>query len=189
MSDNTASTENSQIPVWTLRGKPVPIPEGFEKSIASIVVEWSRFEMGIVADTSSMMQFRIVQELATEAPRAFTKKIALWKKAVDTLFRDVPIYRNMAAQIKTKGVAVSKMRNHIIHGTWNIVGPDENGAWSVSNLRALQFVEYHETVKVDQAKLDYVLAEITDLSNAIYSFQVTKMLHRHLGMMKAVPES
>lgn len=168
-----------------VRGKPVPIPDEFAITIARIVIEWSRFEQGLASDTSTMMHYPIVQALAHEAPRSFSKKVELWRRAVAKLYSSIPEYQAVASDIAKRAKEVAKFRNHLVHGTWDLSGPNAEGGWRVSNVRALVVIEKMDQMIVTQALLDQLHQEIQDLSDDIFGFITTKMLHQHKGLLKA----
>lgn len=185
MSDNKTSKFEPRFPIMRARGNPVPIPDAFSVSISRIVIEWSRFEQGLASDTSTMMNYAVVSKLATEAPRSFIKKVELWKRAVNKLYV-IPEYIHFADDISMRAKEVAKFRNHLVHGIWDLNGPNDQGGWRVINVHALKTVEKHDTLIVTQGLLDQLHQEIQDLSDDIFGFIATKVLHQHKGLLTAL---
>lgn len=173
--------------MFSVKGKPIPIPDDFALILAKIVVEWSRVESALAMDTSTMMRYVVVQELTTETPRNFKKRIELWKRSIDTLYRTVPQYRALAAEIRIKAKAAAKIRNHLMHRTWDLKGEDADGCFTVSNIRGLHIIEQYDRLKVSKQLLQDLLNDVTALSDQIFGFMTTRMLHARFGLLQAVP--
>ena len=157
----TSQSENG-VPWLDIHSDRLSISPEFAAEVASILIEWSRFENGISFDTHQFMRYPILQPLANTAPISFKKKIELWKKCVCTLFSTVSIYREQADNICSDGKTISKRRNLIIHGLWNNTGEDK---YDVLLIRALHNVENIETASVDLnylTKLRQDIAQVTD---------------------------
>lgn len=164
------------------------IPDKLASELASVVIEWGKFEMALVTDTSIMMAYPIVQKLADEAPRSFKKKIELWKRCVDALYPTVTLYRHWASEICKNGKVVSRQRNRLIHGIWDISESKSPGLFRVTTFKALHYVEQHEDKGFGVDYVEALRDDIRTLSDALYSLTINRMLHGALGLLQAVRE-
>ncbi len=187
MTDETEKDDDKFVPWFNLKSDPYTIPEEFAHELAAIVVQWGSFEMSLVSDTSTMMAYPNVRELAKEAPRSFTRKIELWKRCTNTLYPTVDLYRNSAKEICSKGKAISKHRNRLIHGTWNPLNESEPGDFRIVSYTGLEYVDEMTDLIVDLAYVKALHADICVLNDALYSLIANKMMHAHMGLLTAKP--
>lgn len=152
-------------------------------AIGNLVVVWSRIETGLSMDISSMMQYPNIAALASEPPRSFKTKLALWRRCVRTLYGQIPKYQTLASHIQTSLKTAARARNHIIHGSWNLE-PKEDGSFTVTNMHMLRFAEKMDRAQVDLARVSGLLREIERLDGIIHGFIASKMWHAHLGLLK-----
>ena len=85
------------IPYLKMHSEPAAIPVDLATELAAVVIEWGRFETGIITDTQEMMRYPNIQALESSPPRSFSKRIELWKHCIQALF-DIQFYRNVAAE-------------------------------------------------------------------------------------------
>jgi hypothetical protein len=152
--------------------------------LGGVVIQWSRVEGAILQDTSTMFQYPIVQALASEPPRSFKKKLELWRRATRTLYNADP-YQQLARAICSRAKAASKLRNHLIHGSWAL--EDSDGAFTVSNIKALRYVETWESIPVSEALIEALRDEVRAIHDLLMSLIVSKMLHADSGRLQATP--
>lgn len=156
-------------------------------TIGEIVVFWSRIENSLDSDIRAMFQYRIVQSLADNMPHAFKKKLKLWRRCVRKLYPRIATYQAYADSFADAARKVSNIRNHIIHGTWNLE-PDETGAYSVTNWKPVaDGIEEGETFLVSQTLLNNLLTDVQKLDARITGFIASRMVHAQQGLLRADP--
>jgi hypothetical protein len=163
---------------------PLPMSDRLFSLIGEIVIHWTRVEAALLQDTSSMFRHRIVQDLATEPPRSFKKKLELWRRATRKLYA-VPAYQDLATTICTRAKAASKLRNHLMHGVWSL--EEREGAFTVSSVSALRHIEQWDSVQVSENLLEALLQEIKDVDRLLMGLIVSKMLHAYVGQLRENP--
>lgn len=151
--------------------------------IGEIVGLWSRVETSIETDTSIMMQYPNIRQLATIAPHGFIKKLELWRRCVRTLYPTVALYQNHASAFAAAAKKVAKVRNHLIHGSWDL-NPKEDGSFRVQSMRALYRVERLQELSFSVEFVTALLEDIRTLDSLITGFIATKMWHAHLGLLQ-----
>jgi hypothetical protein len=190
MTDDSAETPPAEpglpaLPVFNIHINPVVIPAPFANALAHIVVEWSRLEDALWTDLEWMMRFPNVARLTKEPPRAFNRKLELWKRAVDELFRTVASYRERAALVVSRATEAAKLRNHLVHGTWPIDNPTAEGSFLVLNFRGSGDKLQVASLTINQQGLDQLAKEILDVAGLISGLTMTRMLLLHEGLLKA----
>lgn len=188
MSD-TPETQN--IPMLSITSEPLPMPPEMFTLIGEIVVLWSRVETSIDQDISWMTQWPVVANLIDPIagrPRAFKKRLELWRRATRALFPKIAVYQSYADEFKRAAGIVSKVRNHVIHGTWSLQ-PDEHGNFTVFSIRpkanaAPAAIDF-EQLEIGIGFLQALVNDIRNLDNYITSFIASKALHMGKGLLKA----
>ena len=168
-----------------MHSEPVSIDPEIANSMSSILVQWSKFEMGLVVDTMQLLRFPMAADLAEEAPRSFVKKIELWKKAVHVVFVNIDLYRHAASEICSAGKRVSRLRHHLVHGMWiPAEQSDGNGRlFKVFNLRGLHHLEQYDEVIVDGAYLQSVHDDCRTLADKLLEFSANRAMHGARGLL------
>jgi hypothetical protein len=189
MSEDNAkeAAPKAELPMMRINGEPLQLPADFAVALAHVVVEWSRLEDAIERDLDWMMRFKVVAELAQEPPRSFNKKLELWRRAVNTLFRTIPQYRQMAAMVVPRAKEAAKLRNHLVHGMW----PHQNPPPERFKIMSMTPVG-DGTFRVQQAvigreDLERLTAEILDIAGLVLGLTVSRMLHGHHGLLATQP--
>jgi hypothetical protein len=170
-------------PMLGINSAPLPMPPEMFTIIGEIVVLWSRVETSIEADTSIMMQYPNIRRLATTAPHGFAKKLELWRRCVRTLYPTVTLYQNHASAFAAAAKKVAKVRNHLIHGSWDL-NPKEDGSFRVQSMRALYRIERLQELSFSVEFVTALLDDIRTLDSLITGFIATKMWHAHLGLLQ-----
>lgn len=152
--------------------------------LGEVVIQWSRVEMALLQDTSTMFRYQIVQALASEPPRSFKKKLELWRRATRTLYNADP-YQQLAAAIYTRAKAASKLRNHLVHGSWAL--EEREGSFMVSSVKALRHVETWDSILVSEALVEDLLEEVKHINDLLMSLIVSKMVHGSSGQLRPTP--
>lgn len=80
---------------------------------------------------------------------------------------------------------VALHRHRLIHGLWRPAGDDDPDAFHV--LVGLDRRKDFKAFRVDAEHLAVVNHDIKELSNAAWSFNVTRMMHGAEGLLSAVP--
>lgn len=104
MSDtpDTASGNSLSVPWIEMRRNPDPVSAPLCVALTQVVVEWSKFEYGLVRDLASLRAYPNVRALSPDEPRAFKKIIELWKNSIHTLFPTVDLYKILQAKFAQK---------------------------------------------------------------------------------------
>lgn len=169
--------------VWlTMHSTAQDIPADIAFEVASILIEWSRFENGIVADTASLMRYPAVRALTEDAPRNFKNKIDLWKKSIITHFAGDAEYRAIATEICSAGKITARHRHRLVHGSWRPSEPGEEGVYQVSSFKGLDVVEEMEAFWVDLEYLVGVHKDIRAVTDAFFQFMTNRMMHAASGL-------
>jgi hypothetical protein len=172
--------------MMVVNSEPLPMQPEMFTTLGEILVFWSRIEGAIDQDTVTMRQWPIVAQLAAVLPHTFNKKLELWRRSVRTLYRSIDEYQLFADDFMDAVQKVSKVRNHIIHGTWGL-DTNERGEFIVMNYRTVKGVERYENLWVGQQLLNDLLSDVKMLDGRIMGFIVTKMWHAHAGLLEARP--
>lgn len=184
--ESRTDAQGKSIPWFPLIGNDHPIAPDLASAIAGVVIEWSAFEGALRADLGELMQFAIVRGLADQYPRAFKKRIELWKRSVHTLFPNVPCYLEVADEICSKGKIVAHHRNRLIHGHW--LPPEGDGSeYRVMLVEGLDRIYRLDQLTADVGYVSAIRKDIKTLSDALVSFTTTRMLHGRLGLLRARP--
>jgi hypothetical protein len=164
----------------------MPMPPEMFTVLGEIVVLWSRIETSLDNDIGIMMQGPIVCEGVKEHPRAFGKKLSLWRRSVRRLYPKIDYYQDQANEFERVARIVARYRNHVIHGSWSLQ-PKEDGAFTVTRYehRVGGTIDGINKLEVDLGFLKALLDDMRKLDNQIMSLVVTKLMHAHLGLLKA----
>ena len=175
-------------PMFRMHGEPLKLPPDFAAALAHVVVEWSRLEDAIESDLNWMMQFQVVADLAPEPPRAFNKKLELWRRAVNVLFAKIPQYRELAASVVARAKAAARVRNLLVHGTWPLDNPMPHGRFRVLNMTPVGGSRYRmDHVEANATDLEGLTADILDLAGLVMGLTMSRMLHAHHGLLTGWP--
>ena len=155
MTDDSAESAPTTpaLPMWGLIGQPVKLPPEFAMALATSSWSGIALEDAIATDLDWMMQFPNAAALSKEHPRAFGKKLELWRRALDTIFALVPQYRDVAADVVRRAKEVARVRNVLVHGLWPLGDPSDEGRFE-HGLRGSR-----------QVRFDHVEPNTADLIN------------------------
>jgi hypothetical protein len=174
--------------MMTVNSEPLPMQPEMFTTLGEILIFWSRIEGTIDQNIVTMRQWPIVKKLASVLPHTFSKKLELWRRSVRTLYSGIIEYQEYADEFVEGAKTVSKVRNHIIHGTWSL-DVNERDEFLVMNYRTVKGVERYETMWVGQRLLNDLLDDVKMLDSRIMGFVVTEIWHAHAGLLKTVPSS
>ena len=163
---------------------PLPMPLEMFTVIGEIVILWSRIETSIDTDLETMKQWPVVAQMVPNGVRGFSKKLEHWRRAVKTLYPKVEVYQGHAAEFERAAKMVAKLRNHLIHGTWSMEAT-ECGGFVVTNVRRDKGGDKFEQFEITMEVLLALLDDMRSLDNYIVGFIGSRMLHAHLGLLKA----
>lgn len=189
MSDtaDSADTKGLSVPWIEMRRNPDPVSAPLCVALTQVVVEWSKFEYGLVLDLTALRAYPNVRALAPDEPRAFKKVIEHWKQAIHTLFPTVELYKNIASEICSKGKMMSHHRHRIVHGIWLRCEETEKYEYEVLMTAGIDSVRKIENFYVDAEYLEAVATDLKALSDKTYEFAVNRMLHAQQGLLKVSP--
>ncbi|MEO9963324.1 MAG: hypothetical protein ABJ388_13085 [Alphaproteobacteria bacterium] len=187
MADNHEKNKRNKVPWINVKGNVQEIPQEISHELAAIVIEWGRFEMMLVTDTSTMMAYPTARRLADKPPRTFNQRIELWKKCINALYPDIRIYRNWAREICSKGKIISRHRNRLIHGIWDVSNFEKMGLVRLVSYSGLAHVEEHEDLEFDVKYLAAVHNDIRAVVDALVSLVTNRMFHASKGLIKEIP--
>jgi hypothetical protein len=168
----------------TVKSDPLPMDADIFNLVGQIVVHWSRIESQIDQDIYGLRQYPIVRALAEEIPHTFKKKLELWRRSIRTLYPKIKLYQDEADAFRDGVKKIAQYRNHIIHGTWTLSANSE-GDFMVSNYREVRGQGRHDELWVGRKLLEALVRDVETLSDVIMSFNVSRMLHGHHGLLQA----
>lgn len=174
--------------IWiNIKIPPKKISNELTSALESIVIEWGRFEMALVADTSTMMAYPAVRILAEKPPRTFVQRVELWKKCINALYPTIKIYKNWAAEICSKGKVICRHRNRLIHGLWDISKFKETGMVRLVSYNGLEKIEKHEDLQINVQYLAAVHTDILAINGALAALITNRMVHASKGITTMSP--
>jgi hypothetical protein len=172
------------LPWYTLKEHRIAVQPSLAQAIGEIVAHWGSFENDVTHDIGSMMRFPIVRRLSSHHPRAFKKRIELWRRCVDALFPSVTVYRDYAERICSDAKQLSIVRNKLLHGIWTR-DKEKDDRWIVFITDGLDETDING-VYVDYEKTAEVLLSIIRVRTQFIEFTVNRHWHADLGLFYEV---
>jgi hypothetical protein len=170
------------IPYFQSRTKPHDISAELAQELAAILIEWGSFENAIVLDLDQLRQYPQVKKLAEDVPYGFARKIELWKRSVYALFKGIPFYKNTAREICSKGKIVAAKRHRVVHGHWR-PHKDKPGTFQV--VFGFDRRQVLGAYDVDLKFAADLHRDIKTMTEAVYSFLISRMMHASQGLLTA----
>jgi hypothetical protein len=172
------------VPFINIRAKDYHISDDLARELASIVIEWSTFENAITIDLEQLWQFAKAKKLADSIPGAFGARLKLWNRVYHALFPAIPLYTTRSDAIASKGREVALIRHRLIHGLWRPADEPEGAFHVIAGLDRRKDIKF---LLADAALVGSLHKDIKTLSNAVWSLNVTRMMHAAQGLLQAVP--
>ena len=176
----TASALQTHPPMFGLKGQPIPLTPEFAHPIAGIVVEWSRVELAIENDLDALRLHPVAAKLASVVPRAFGKRLELWRRSVRALAPTIEAYQLAAGAIEKEANRIRMIRNLLVHGLWNPDGPLD-GAWQVESWQRDGATVQIRRLRLSAPELEGLLADIMALADGIVAFMISRAFHAREG--------